>query len=130
VQPELLLRFLRPFAAYLHARGIRLEGAFGEGWMAELHRTLNAVDPAMPPELQQGLLDIADLTSEAAHEQVLALAQQLDLFAERAQTTPEDLAFAVYLDHRDLFRMVPCSRAMGAASVQQMTLLVGQGGAE
>lgn len=60
-------------------------------------RSLDAGDPAMPPDLQQGLLDIADLTTESAHEQVLSIAyqQQLSLFTVNARTTPENLAFAI-----------------------------------
>ncbi len=107
VKPELLLRFLRPFAAYLATRGVPLDGvAVDAAWLARLHGSLNDVDPAMPAELQQSLLDVADLTTEGAHEHVLAAArsQQLGLFTINARTTPEDLAFEVYLDHRDLFR--------------------------
>lgn len=106
VRPELLLRFLRPFATYLAARAIPLDDlVVSPEWLGALHRVLNAVDPQMPAELQQALLDIADLTTDAAHEQVLALArhQQLSLFTVNARTTPEDLAFVVYLDHRDVF---------------------------
>lgn len=107
VKPELLLRFLRPFAAYLSTRGVPLDGvAVDHAWLARLHGSLNDVDPAMPAELQQSLLDVADLTTEGAHEHVLAAAksQQLGLFTISTRTTPEDLAFEVYLDHRDLFR--------------------------
>jgi hypothetical protein len=107
VRPELLVRFLRPFEQYLAARGVLLDGVTAAGaWIARLHEVLNAVDREMPPELQQALVDIADLTTESAHEHVLAIAknQQLGLFAVNARTTPEDLAFGVYLDHRDLFR--------------------------
>ena len=107
VKPELLLRFLRPFASYLVSKGVALDGvAVDAAWLARVHEVLNAVDSAMPAELQQSLLDVADLTTEGAHEHVLAAAknQQLGLFAVNARTTPEDLAFEVYLDHRDLFR--------------------------
>jgi hypothetical protein len=107
VRPELLIRFLRPFEDYLTSRGVALEGvACDTEWIAGLHAVLNAVDPEMPAELQQGLLDVADLTTESAHEHVLSIArsQQLGLFTINARTTPEDLAFEVYLDHRDVFR--------------------------
>lgn len=107
VTPELLLRFLRPFASYLARRGVQLEDvAVDDAWLGQLHQVLNAVDPAMPAELQQGLIDIADLTSESAHEQVLVAARerQLSLFTAAPTTTPEDLAFTIFLDHRDVFR--------------------------
>ena len=127
VQPELLRRFLRPFAAYLGGRGVVLDGApFDDAGLELLHRTLNSVDPAMPTDLQQGLLDIADLTSESAHEQVLSIAhqQQLSLFTLNARTTPEDLAFAIYLDHRDLFRTAH-ARAQ-SSEVRRFVELVGK----
>ena len=107
VRPELLIRFLRPFEDYLTSRGVALDGvACATEWIATLHAVLNAVDPEIPGELQQGLLDVADLTTESAHEHVLSIAksQQLGLFTVNARTTPEDLAFEVYLDHRDVFR--------------------------
>lgn len=127
VQPALLVRFLRPFAAYLGGCGVLLEHTCFDGaWLERLHRTLNAVDPEMPPDLQQGLLDIADLTSESAHEQVLSIAhqQQLSLFKLNARTTPEELAFAIYLDHRDLFRTVH-ARAQ-SSEVRRFVELVGK----
>jgi hypothetical protein len=107
VRPELLVRFLRPFEDHLTSRGVALDGvACDAEWIASLHAVLNAVDPEMPAELQQGLLDVADLATDSAHEHVLSIArsQQLGLFTVSARTTPEDLAFEVYLDHRDLFR--------------------------
>jgi hypothetical protein len=107
VRPDLLLRFLRPFAGYLTPQGIALDDVSCDAeWLARLHAVLNAVDPVMPSELQQGLLDVADLATESAHEDVLSIARnhQLGLFTISARTTPEDLAFEVYLDHRDVFR--------------------------
>ena len=69
VRPELLIRFLRPFEDYLTSRGVALDGvACATEWIATLHAVLNAVDPEIPGELQQGLLDVADLTTESAHE--------------------------------------------------------------
>jgi hypothetical protein len=107
VRPELLTRFLRPFEGYLAARGIVLGGSTDLDWVSRLHQVLSTVDAEAPADLQQALLDIADLTStDDAHENVLTAArdQQLGLFAVNPTTTPEDLAFEVYLDHRDVFR--------------------------
>ena len=106
-QPCLLVRFLRPFEAYLATRGINLECVADHAHvLAALYGVLTAVDRDMPVALQQALVDVAELATDAAHEHVLTIArnQQLGLFGVTARTTPEDLAFQVYLDHPELFR--------------------------
>lgn len=106
VSPELLLRFLRPFGAYLADRGIALEDCEPNlEWVGRLHAVLTAVDPAMPGRLQQALLDVADLASDQGHEAALQVAgqRQLGLFCAPANEAPEDLAFRLYLEHGDLF---------------------------
>jgi len=103
----LLERFLWPWKAFLASRGCELDAQPKDAvWVQRLHRIVNAVDSEMPSDLQQALLDVADLATESAHEQVLEVARhnQLELFKINARTTPEDLAFEVYLDHRELFR--------------------------
>ena len=107
VRPELLTRFLRPFEDYLASRDISLTGSGDLAWVGRLHQVLSTVDTEAPADLQQGLLDIAELTTnDDAHESVLTAARdhQLGLFAVNPTTTPEDLAFEVYLDHREVFR--------------------------
>ncbi|MFI5298637.1 MAG: hypothetical protein ACHREM_11105 [Polyangiales bacterium] len=106
-QPALLVRFLRPFAAYVASRGVALDAIANDaGQLAALHDVLSAVDRDMPVALQQALVDVAELATEGAHDHVLKIArtQQLGLFGVTARTTPEDLAFEVYLDHPELFR--------------------------
>lgn len=106
VSTHLLVRFLRPFEDYLGARGVPLHGvAYDHAWLGLLHGVLIAVDPAMPGQLQQALLDVADLASEAGHEAALHLAgeRQLDLFGAGAELSAEDLAFRLYLEHGELF---------------------------
>jgi hypothetical protein len=106
-RPALLVRFLSPYADDLAKRGLAVETIGVEAdAVGRLHAVLNAVDRALPTALQQALVDIADLATDQAHEHVLAIArsQQLGLFAVNARTTPEDLAFEVYLDHIELFR--------------------------
>jgi hypothetical protein len=107
VQPPLLASFLQPYASYLSQRDVAVEAiACDPSAIGRLHAVLNAVDPEMPPALQQALVDIADLATEGAHDQLLAIArsQQLSLFGLKGPTTPEDLAFRVYLERPDLFR--------------------------
>ena len=107
VTADLLLRFLRPFTSYLASRGVPLEGgAVSEKWREHLHAALNDVDPAMPAELQQSLVDVADLASEGAHDHVLAVAKgaPLRVLDGGRGSTPEDVAFEVFLDHPNVFR--------------------------
>jgi hypothetical protein len=60
VTPELLVRFLRPYEAYLAGRGLSLDGSPRDhAWVGALHQTLNTVDPAMPGVLVQAFLDVA-----------------------------------------------------------------------
>ncbi len=95
VSPELLLRFLRPFGAYLADRGIDLEACEPNlEWVGRLHAVLTAVDPAMPGRLQQALLDVADLARDQGHEAALQIAgqRQLGLFCAPVSEAPEDLA--------------------------------------
>jgi len=106
VRPEYLLQFLRPFEPYLADKGVMLDGvALDHDWIGHLHVVLSAVDPAMPPVLQQALLDIAELASDEAHEQVLELAgeRQLSLFVLGRELTAEDLAFKLYLEYGEFF---------------------------
>jgi hypothetical protein len=105
--PPLLVRFLRPFEAYLAARAVDLESVAGDAnGLVALYAVLTAVDRAMPVALQQALVDVAELATDAAHEHVLGMVRsaQLGLFETSARTTREDLAFQVYLDHPELFR--------------------------
>ena len=98
VTADLLLRFLRPFTSYLASRGVPLEGgAVSEKWREHLHAALNDVDPTMPAELQQSLVDVADLANEAAHDHVLAVAKgaPLRVLAGGRGSTPEDVALSV-----------------------------------
>lgn len=106
VTPELLVRFLRPYEAYLSGRGLSLDGAPRDhAWVGALHQTLNTVDPAMPGVLVQAFLDVADLASEQGHEAALNLAgeRQLNLFSKSGEVSAEDLAFRLYLEHSDVF---------------------------
>jgi len=106
VTPELLVRFLRPFEDYLVGRGVPLDGIeHNHAWAGELHQVLCAVDQAMPGQLQQAFLDVADLASEQGHEAALNLAgeRQLNLFSTSGDVSAEDLAFRLYLEHSDVF---------------------------
>ena len=106
VSPELLVRFLRPFEDYLSARQVSLDGVkHDHAWVGGLHEQLITADPAMPGDLQQALLDVADLASDQGHELALELAgeRQLTLFAPGSEMGAEDLAFKLYLEHSELF---------------------------
>lgn len=106
VSPTYLLRFLQPFAEYLAGRGVLLAGAeVDHEWIGRLHQVLNAVDPEMPSKLEQALLDVADLASDEAHEQIVQLAgeRQLSLFSPGREMSACDLAFKLYLEHGELF---------------------------
>ena len=62
VSPELLVRFLRPFEEFLTARQVTLDGVkHDHAWVGALHEVLITVDSEMPGDLQQALLDVADL---------------------------------------------------------------------
>jgi hypothetical protein len=64
------------------------------------------LDPAMPVELQQGLIDIADVVSERAHDDAWTLAhkRQLDLFSGEEPVDLVAQAFRLYLDQPRLFQ--------------------------
>ena len=107
VSPELLVRFLKPHEAYLHAHDVHLDGVVIDGaWRSQLHRVLQRVDERMPPTLQQGLIDIANIADQQGHEHALAARHQhqLDLFEQTPARTPIDEAFFLYLEHRPTFR--------------------------
>jgi hypothetical protein len=95
VSAPLLVRFLRPFEAYLVGRGVALDGvAHDLAWVGQLHTVLTSVDAQVPGALQQALLDVADLASDQGHEVAVSLAgqPQLGLFERPKSTSPEDLA--------------------------------------
>ena len=106
-QDDELRRFFAPYEAYLTQRGVFLEGTeMNDAWRSHLHRVLVQLDPTIPVEMQQGLVDIADVVSERAHDdaRTLARGRQLPLFDT---TIPVDIvtqAFRLYLDQPRLFR--------------------------
>jgi hypothetical protein len=107
VSPELLLRFLRPYEAYLQSRGVPVEGISPDSaWVRKLHAALQQVDPEMPTALQQGLVDIADLATEQGLEQALRVSnkEQLNLFTKDSRVDIIDAPFRMYLDHPREFR--------------------------
>ncbi|MFH0903369.1 MAG: hypothetical protein V2A73_22300 [Pseudomonadota bacterium] len=108
VSPDYLVRFLRLYQDYLGTKDVLLDDVeVNERWIGHLYGVLTACDPAMPAGLQQALLDVAELASDDAHEQLLELAgeRQLSLFRtdDCQRLSPYDLAFKVYLEQRDLF---------------------------
>jgi hypothetical protein len=108
VDCDYLIRFLRPYEDYCCARGVALHGVdFDEEWVRHLYEVLTAFDPDMPPELQQALIDIGDLAGEHGHEQIVNVAKekQLDLFSKIPEVNAGELAFKIYLEHRDVFEV-------------------------
>ena len=100
------MRLLRPFEDYLSCHQVKLDGVkYDHAWVGALHDVLISVDPAMPGELQQLLLDVADLASEQGHELALELAgeRQRTLFAPGSEMSAEDLAVKLYLEHSEIF---------------------------
>ena len=80
VRPALLVRFFEPYADYLCARNIVLdEQQVDREWVRRLHELLNSVDDEMPADLQQAIIDVADIASEQGHEQMLATLRQRQL---------------------------------------------------
>ncbi len=106
VSPVLLVRFLRPYEGYLAARGLSLDGVTHDlAWVGALHHVMSVVDATTPGALVQAFLDVAELASDEGHEAALNLAgeRQLNLFAGQRGASAEDLAFRLYLEHRDVF---------------------------
>ncbi|RYE93889.1 MAG: hypothetical protein EOO75_03355 [Myxococcales bacterium] len=107
VSPELLVRFLKPHEDYLRQHDVYLDGVVIDGpWRSRLHQVLQRVDDRMPGDLQQGLIDIANIADQQGHEHALMARHehQLDLFAEGEARTTTDEAFFLYLEHRPVFR--------------------------
>ena len=106
VTPDLLVRFLRPYEDFLTDRGVELDGVeHDHEWVGRLHRLLTRVDPGLPGELQQALLDVADLANTQGHELALELAgeRQVSLFPPGSELSPEDLAFRLHLEASEIF---------------------------
>lgn len=105
VRPETLLRVLRPFEGYLGDQDVHLGDEVDLAWIGRLHGALCAVDPAMPAALQRALHEIADVAHEEALLQGLELAGERHLALVRPGTklTAEDVAFEMYLEHREHF---------------------------
>jgi len=105
--PLLLVRFLDPYKEYLNERSIKLSEATADPkWIRRLYVVLTAADDEMPSQLVQALLDIADVASASGQEIALALSKekQLNLFEKEQITGPEDTAFTLYIEDRELFR--------------------------
>lgn len=102
VSPPLLSRLLQPHVAFLAASGIALGDS--PAALARLHRLLGR--EGVPEELVDALLQIEALADEDNHDDMLAQAgaDQLDLFARAKRLSTADLAFTIYLDHRDVFQ--------------------------
>ncbi|MCU0659100.1 MAG: hypothetical protein MUF64_28750 [Polyangiaceae bacterium] len=107
---EDLRGFLKPHEGYLASRGIFLDGIeMNYKWKSKLYETLVQFDPALPAELQQGLLDIADVVNERAHDLSVDLARMRQIklpFDSVSLDTPVDIiayVFRLYLNDRKLF---------------------------
>ncbi len=102
VSPPLLARLLEPYGAFLATAGVTLDDSPAS--IARLHRALSGDD--VPEDLADALLQIEALADEDNHDEMLAQAghEQLDLFARAKRLSSEDLAFTIYLDHRDVFQ--------------------------
>lgn len=104
VSTPLLMRLLGPFQEALAPHGFVLGDAAAPISLAALHAVLERGDA--PEDLVEALLQIEALAEDDAHEHLVmnAEALQLDLFTSgRRRLSAVDLAFSIYLEHRDTF---------------------------
>ena len=122
VSPPLLARLLEPHASFLSAAGLALDEA--PAALARLHRALAGED--VPEDLVDALLQIEALADEDNHDDMLAQAgtEQLDLFAGAKRLSTADLAFTIYLDHRDVFQ--EAAPVLGTERVTRFVEFCGQ----
>ena len=122
VSPPLLARLLEPHAAFLSGANLALDDS--PATIARLHRLLAGED--VPDDLVDALLQIEALADEDNHDDMLAQAgtEQLDLFARAKRLSTEDLAFTIYLDHRDVFQAA--APALGTERVTRFVEFCGQ----
>ncbi len=122
VSPPLLARLLKPHAAFLSGANLALDDS--PATIARLHRLLAGED--VPDDLVDALLQIEALADEDNHDDMLAQAgtEQLDLFAGAKRLSTADLAFTIYLDHRDVFQAA--APALGTERVTRFVEFCGQ----
>jgi hypothetical protein len=122
VSPPLLARLLEPHTAFLSGAGLALDDS--PATIARLHRLLAGED--VPDDLVDALLQIEALADEDNHDDMLAQAgtEQLDLFVGAKRLSTADLAFTIYLDHRDVFQAA--APALGTERVTRFVEFCGQ----
>lgn len=122
VSPPLLARLLEPHGAFLSGAGLTLDDS--PATITRLHRALAGDD--VPEDLVDALLQIEALADEDNHDDMLAQAgtEQLDLFAGAKRLSSADLAFTIYLDHRDVFQAA--APALGTERVTRFVEYCGQ----
>ena len=106
LRPELLIALLRPFEKALAHFGIMVDRSeYSNAWLLRLHSVLNRSDAALPAPLQSALVDIADLSTEAGCDLVIAEARRsgVELFGGKVPAR-QDLAASAYLSHPEFFR--------------------------
>ncbi len=106
LRPELLVALLKPYEQELAAFGLVVERSrYSESWLQRLHSVLNRDDATLPALLQSTLMDVADLSTDAGGELIIAEARRrgIELSAPK-EASPQDLAVKTYLVHPDLFR--------------------------
>lgn len=118
----MLLRFLEPHTAFVSSAGVVLDDSPAS--IAQLHRALSG--DGVPEDLVDALLQIEALADEDNHDAMLAQAgtEQLDLFTGAKRLSTADLAFTIYLDHRDVFQAA--APALGTERVTRFVEFCGQ----
>jgi hypothetical protein len=117
-----LARLLEPYADFVSVAGLTVDESPASS--ARLYRALARED--VPGELVDALLQIEALADEDNHDEMLAQAgaEQLDLFAGAKRLSSADLAFTIYLDHRDVFQAA--APALGTERVTRFVEFCGQ----
>jgi hypothetical protein len=106
LRPELLVALLKPYERALAGFGIIVDRSqYSSTWLGSLHSVLNRDDAKLPAPLQSALMDIADLSTVAGGELIIAeaLRRGIELVAG-VEAPQQDLAVQTYLAHPDLFR--------------------------
>jgi hypothetical protein len=103
VSAPLLVRFLRPYDDFLERGGLRVPESIDRRWITSFAALL--ARPDVPNELADALYQIEALVDDDSHDALLSHpdATQLNLFATSRRLSAVDLAFTIYLDHRELF---------------------------
>jgi hypothetical protein len=103
----LLVRILAPYGLWCQARHVDLDAlarSSDDAAIVPLYKWLAKGDAAMPVDLRQQMLDLAEVATKDGHDEIFRVAAERGLPSPPRGLTPEDLAATMLLDAPAIFR--------------------------